>query len=87
MKILILGGFLGSGKTSLLLQLAYYITGRSAHDPEYKVVIWKMKWGKRVLMTNCCGGTGTGWKIFFPGVPAVPCPENSSQQSTTFRNK
>ena len=37
MKVLILGGFLGSGKTSLLLQLAYYITGHALNDKKYQV--------------------------------------------------
>ncbi len=32
MKILLLGGFLGSGKTSVLLPLAKYLTDRSAYE-------------------------------------------------------
>lgn len=40
MKILILGGFLGSGKTSVLLQLAKYIVHKEAHHPsQTKVAI------------------------------------------------
>ncbi len=37
MKVLILGGFLGSGKTSLLLQLAYYITGHALNDKNIRL--------------------------------------------------
>ena len=38
MKILVLGGFLGSGKTTVLLDLAKYLTG-SAHVDKARVVI------------------------------------------------
>ena len=33
MKTIILGGFLGSGKTTVLLQLAKYITGK----PDFQI--------------------------------------------------
>ena len=32
MKVMIMGGFLGSGKTSLLLQLAAYLTGQATDE-------------------------------------------------------
>jgi G3E family GTPase len=39
MKVLIIGGFLGSGKTSFILQLLQYIIGASKSDKQYKVVV------------------------------------------------
>ena len=39
MKILILGGFLGAGKTSVLLQLAHYIVDGSKSESETKIAI------------------------------------------------
>jgi G3E family GTPase len=39
MKVLIIGGFLGSGKTSFILQLLQYIIATSNSDKKYKVVV------------------------------------------------
>jgi G3E family GTPase len=39
MKVLIIGGFLGSGKTSFILQLLQYIIANSKSDKTYKVVV------------------------------------------------
>ena len=39
MKIIVLGGFLGSGKTTVLLQFARYLIARSAGKTEIPVVI------------------------------------------------
>ncbi|MDR3124157.1 MAG: hypothetical protein LBU16_10335 [Treponema sp.] len=39
MKVLIIGGFLGSGKTSFILQLLRYIIATSKSDKKYKVVV------------------------------------------------
>ena len=57
MKVLILGGFLGSGKTSLLLQLAYYMTGHLSGDKKYQVVILENEVGGRELTINCFAET------------------------------
>ena len=46
MKILILSGFLGSGKTSALLPLARYIVGRSRSEKEHKVMILENEVGE-----------------------------------------
>jgi len=47
MKIVILGGFLGSGKTSLLLQLAKYLVGKEWDYPsEVKVAILENEIGQ-----------------------------------------
>lgn len=45
MKILILGGFLGSGKTSVILQLAKYVVGKTTEDAT-KVVILENEIGE-----------------------------------------
>jgi G3E family GTPase len=39
MKVLIIGGFLGSGKTSFILQLLRYIIAASKSAKQYKVVV------------------------------------------------
>ena len=46
MKILILSGFLGSGKTSALLPLAKYLVGRSQSASENKVMILENEVGE-----------------------------------------
>jgi G3E family GTPase len=46
MKILILGGFLGSGKTTALLQLARHMVSSSASGKENKVIILENEVGE-----------------------------------------
>ena len=46
MKVLILGGFLGSGKTTALMQLARYMVSTSRSDAENKVVILENEVGE-----------------------------------------
>ena len=47
MNLLILGGFLGSGKTTVLLQLAKYITGDHVKPGETKVAIIENEIGEQ----------------------------------------
>lgn len=47
MKVLILGGFLGSGKTTVLLQLAKYLTGDNVKPGETKVAIIENEIGEQ----------------------------------------
>ena len=46
MNIIILGGFLGSGKTTALMQFARYLVSVSDPDKEYKIVILENEVGK-----------------------------------------
>lgn len=46
MKILILGGFLGSGKTTTLMQLARHIVDHAVSDRENKVIILENEVGE-----------------------------------------
>ena len=46
MKILILGGFLGSGKTTALMQLARYMVDHAVSDRENKVIILENEVGE-----------------------------------------
>jgi G3E family GTPase len=46
MRILILGGFLGSGKTTTLLQLARFIVGETVSEKENKVMILENEVGE-----------------------------------------
>ena len=45
MKMIIMGGFLGAGKTSLVLQMARYLAGRNP-DKQAKVVILENEIGE-----------------------------------------
>lgn len=67
MKVLILGGFLGSGKTSLLIQLARYITDSSDSDSIYKVVILENEAGKEGIDDKLLRGNGFDVKNLFNG--------------------
>ena len=67
MKVLILGGFLGSGKTSLLLQLAYYITGNALNDKKYQVVILENEVGEEGIDDKLLRGNGYQVENLFSG--------------------
>ena len=47
MKLIILGGFLGSGKTTVLLQMAKYLTGENVKPGETKVAIIENEVGEQ----------------------------------------
>ncbi|WP_303870307.1 GTP-binding protein [Acetobacterium wieringae] len=62
MKILILGGFLGSGKTSVLLQLARYLVEQSTGDSPTRVAIIENEIGQIGIddkLLRSCGYTVT----------------------------
>lgn len=67
MKVLILGGFLGSGKTSLLMQLARYMTDSSDSDSAYKVVILENEVGKEGIDDKLLRGNGFNVENLFNG--------------------
>lgn len=67
MKTLILGGFLGAGKTSLLLQFAYYITGHTADSPGYKAVILENEVGEEGIDDKLLRGNGYKVENLFSG--------------------
>ncbi|MCL1835674.1 MAG: cobalamin biosynthesis protein P47K [Oscillospiraceae bacterium] len=46
MKVIILGGFLGSGKTTALMRFAHYLTDSSGKGGDYKVVILENEVGE-----------------------------------------
>ena len=46
MNVIILGGFLGSGKTTALMQFARYLVSVSDSDKEYKIVILENEVGQ-----------------------------------------
>lgn len=49
MKMIILGGFLGSGKTTVLMQLAKYLTGDDVKPGETKVAIIENEIGEQSI--------------------------------------
>lgn len=67
MKVLILSGFLGSGKTSALLPLARYIVERSASDRENKVMILENEVGEIGIDDAFLRGGGLQVDILFSG--------------------
>lgn len=67
MKVLILGGFLGSGKTSLLLQLAYYMTEHLSGDKKYQVVILENEVGEEGIDDKLLCGNGYQVENLFSG--------------------
>ena len=67
MNVIILGGFLGSGKTTALLQLAKYLVGVSAPDREYKVVILENEVGQIGIDDQYLRGSGFTVNNLFAG--------------------
>lgn len=75
MKILILGGFLGSGKTSVLLQLAHYLVGQSSVDQKTRVAIIENEIGQIGIDDKVLRGNGYEVRDIFSG--CVCCSLNS----------
>lgn len=67
MKVLILSGFLGSGKTSALLSLAHYIVEHSASDRENKVMILENEVGEIGIDDAFLRGGGLQVDTLFSG--------------------
>ena len=67
MKVLILGGFLGSGKTTALYSLARYIVEQSASDSEYKVMILENEIGKNSIDDKFLQAGGLKVNTLFQG--------------------
>ena len=92
MKVLILGGFLGSGKTSLLLQLAYYMTGHLSGDKKYQVVILENEIGEEGIDDKLLRGNGYQVENLFSGLrllylirgTAVICQQYRKAASATM---
>ena len=67
MKLLILGGFLGSGKTSLLMQLARYMTDASGGTALYRVVILENEVGREGVDDRLLKSSGYNVENLFAG--------------------
>ncbi|MDO5410513.1 MAG: GTP-binding protein [Lachnospiraceae bacterium] len=67
MKILILGGFLGSGKTTILLQLAQYLTEASDTASDSKIVILENEAGQKSIDNKLLESSGLFVKTLFNG--------------------
>ena len=67
MKILVLGGFLGSGKTTFLLKLARYLTDHSAHEGPTKLAIIENEIGAVGIDSNILGNAGLQTRDLFAG--------------------
>ena len=67
MKVIILGGFLGSGKTTALMQLARYLAGASDPKREYKVVILENEVGEVGIDDQFLRGGGFTVNNLFAG--------------------
>lgn len=75
MKILILGGFLGSGKTSVLLQLAQYLVQQSSGNQNSRVAIIENEIGQIGIDDKLLRGNGYTVRDIFSG--CVCCSLNS----------
>lgn len=75
MKILILGGFLGSGKTSVLLQLAHYLVEQSNDKEKIRVAIIENEIGQIGIDDKVLQGKGYEVRDIFSG--CVCCSLNS----------
>lgn len=67
MKALIIGGFLGAGKTSIVLQLARYIVENTVSDSEYKIAIIENEVGEVGVDDVALRGGGYEVKNLFAG--------------------
>ena len=67
MKVLILGGFLGSGKTTLFLSLARYLVDSSRSGSVYKVVILENEVGREGIDDKLLRGNGFNVENLFNG--------------------
>lgn len=75
MKILILGGFLGSGKTSVLLQLAQFLVQQSPGGQQTRVAIIENEIGQIGIDDKLLRGNGYTVRDIFSG--CVCCSLNS----------
>lgn len=67
MRILLLGGFLGSGKTSILLQLAQYLAGRESEGGRTKVMIIENEIGEVGVDDKLLKAQGLNVRELFAG--------------------
>ncbi|MCL2339902.1 MAG: cobalamin biosynthesis protein P47K [Actinomycetia bacterium] len=67
MKIIILGGFLGSGKTTTLLSLAHYLVEHSSSDSDVKVMIIENEVGEIGIDDNFLRSGGLEVNTLFSG--------------------
>lgn len=67
MKTIILGGFLGSGKTTFLLKLAHFLTEKSQSQKEYKLMIIENEIGSVGVDTTLLNGEGLEVRNLFSG--------------------
>lgn len=67
MNILVLGGFLGSGKTTFLLKLAHYLTDRSNHQGSTKLAIIENEIGAVGIDSSILGSAGMQTRDLFAG--------------------
>ena len=67
MNIIILGGFLGSGKTTALIQFARYLADISHPDKEYKAVILENEVGSVGIDDQYLRGSGFAVNNLFAG--------------------
>ncbi|NTU88331.1 MAG: GTP-binding protein [Actinobacteria bacterium] len=67
MNVVILGGFLGSGKTTFLLRLARYLTENSDSSSEYKVVVLENEVGDISIDDGFLSSSGFQTRNLFSG--------------------
>jgi G3E family GTPase len=83
MNIIILGGFLGSGKTTTLLSLARYLVENSTSDSEFKVMIIENEVGEIGIDDSYISGSGLKVNTLFSG---CACCTLSGELTTAAQN-
>jgi G3E family GTPase len=87
MKVLIIGGFLGSGKTSFILQLLQYIIASSQSDKKYKVVVLENEIGDVGVDDKTLKAGGFQVETMFAGCACCTSSESVPLSLTTIKKE
>jgi G3E family GTPase len=87
MKVLIIGGFLGSGKTSFILQLLQYIIASSKSDKKYKVVVLENEIGDVGVDDKTLKAGGFQVETMFAGCACCTSSESVPLSLTTIKKE
>jgi G3E family GTPase len=87
MKVLIIGGFLGSGKTSFILQLLQYIIANSKSDKKYKVVVLENEIGDVGVDDKTLKAGGFQVETMFAGCACCTSSESVPVSLTTIKRE
>jgi G3E family GTPase len=87
MKVLVIGGFLGSGKTSFILQLLQYIIANSKSDKKYKVVALENEIGDVGVDDKTLTAGGFKVETMFAGCACCTSSESVTVSLTNIKKE